>query len=153
MKNKNIKPLVLYTALSILLIGLLSFGQTEPPQGRGATWAKLETENEWSAAQNFNMTELTDGATIAWALASNQVAVVSLGGNRTLLTPTGIKPGGVYILHIFNGGDDQITFEGAYKFPGGTAPTLTVAAGSLDILTCTAENTYWLRCNTTLDVK
>lgn len=115
--------------------------------------AKTDTNQQWTAAQEFTLTELTDAATISWALATNQIAEVSLTANRTLGSPTGIVAGGTYILHVNQGASWTLAYSGAYKFEGGTAPTLTTGAGSLDILTCTASTTYWLNCVMAQDVK
>lgn len=105
--------------------------------------AKLDVAQEFTATQNFNATTLTDGATINWDLSANQVASVTLGGNRTLAAPTNLKDGATYILIIKQDatGSRTLTFNGAYKFPGGTAPTLTTSANAVDIISFVSDGT------------
>lgn len=105
--------------------------------------AKTDVAQEFTATQNFNATTLTDGATINWDLSANQVTSVTLGGNRTLAAPTNLKDGATYILTIKQDatGSRTLTFNSAYKFPGGTAPTLTTSANAVDIITFVSDGT------------
>lgn len=112
-------------------------------QAYDADTAKTDVAQEYTAAQNFNATTLTDGATINWDLSANQVTSVTLGGNRTLAAPTNLKDGATYILTIKQDatGSRTLTFNSAYKFPGGTAPTLTTSANAVDVLTFVSDGT------------
>lgn len=115
-------------------------------QAYDADTAKLDVAQEYTATQNFNATTLTDGASIAWDLAANQVASVTLGGNRTLANPTNLKDGATYLLIVKQDatGSRTLAFGTNYKFPGGTAPTLSTAANSVDVLTFVCDGTYML---------
>lgn len=102
--------------------------------------AVLGWQQEYTAAHNFKATTLTDGATIAWDLSSNQVAAVTLtlGGNRTLQNPTFAKAGGVYVLFVTQGGagSNTLTYGSNYRWPNGNIPpTLTTILNRTDILT------------------
>ena len=101
--------------------------------------AVLGWQQEYTAAHNFKATTLTDAATIAWDLSSNQVAKVILGGNRTLGNPTFAKDGGVYVLFVTQDGTGSRTLSydsSVYKWPtGGLTPVLTTSANRTDILT------------------
>lgn len=108
--------------------------------------AVLGTSQEYTRTHNFNATTLTDGANISWDLSQNQVASVTLGGNRTLSNPTNKVDGAVYILIVRQDGTGgrTLSFSSDYKFAGGTAPTLTTTASKADIMTfvCDGTNMY-----------
>jgi len=105
--------------------------------------AKLNVAQEYTKAQNFDATTLTDAATIAWDLSANQVAKVTLEDNRTLGAPTNKRDGGTYILRVIQDGTGSRTlaYNAVFKFPGGTAPTLSTGAGAIDILTFISDGT------------
>lgn len=89
---------------------------------------------EFSKTQNFNATGLTDAATINWDCESNQVCSVTLAGNRTMAAPTNIVAGAFYSLLIAQDatGSRTLTWNAAFKFTGGVAPTLSLAASAVD---------------------
>lgn len=103
--------------------------------------ALLNLAQVWTQQQNFGITTLTDATNITWDLNSNQVATVTLAGNRNLNNPTNIVPGGTYMLIVVQdgAGSRTLTFSSSYLFPGGLVPTLTLAGGSIDILTFIAD--------------
>ena len=114
--------------------------------------AVLGTAQQYTRTHNFTATALTDGATVAWDLSQNQVAVVTLAGNRAMGNPTNIVAGAVYILIVKQDGPGGRTLSfpfgtsGAgntgYRFAGATsnsgAPTLSTGANKIDILTFVA---------------
>ena len=114
--------------------------------------AVLGTAQQYTRTHNFTATALTDNATIAWDLSQNQVAVVTLAGNRAMGNPTNIVAGAVYILIVKQDatGGRTLSFpfgtSGAgntgYRFAGATsasgAPTLSTGANKIDILTFVA---------------
>lgn len=103
----------------------------------GTDYVAPGTKTTFTAQQNFGTATLTDAATIAWNLDSAQVAKVTLGGNRTLGLPTNMVDGGTYILRVIQDGTGSRTlaYNAAFKWPSGTAPVLSTAAGAIDILT------------------
>ena len=108
--------------------------------------AVLGTAQSFTTAHGFAVTTLTDGANIAWDLAANQVARVTLGGNRTLSNPTNKVEGNVYVLIVKQDGTGgrTLSFSSDYKFAGGTAPTITTTASKADVLTFVCEGTNLL---------
>ncbi len=109
-------------------------GLSELPSGV----AVLSWQQEYTAAHNFKATTLTDAETIAWDLSSNQVAKVTLGGNRTLANPFYAKDGGVYVLFVTqdDAGSRTLTYGSNYRWStGNLTPTLTTTPGRTDILT------------------
>src|SRR6185503_11655474 len=97
----------------------------------------------FSSQVNGPKAGLTDASSIAWNLATAQAASVTLGGNRTLAAPTNMVDGGTYMLRVKQDatGSRTLAYNAVFKFPGGTAPTLSTAANALDILTFTSDGT------------
>lgn len=112
-------------------------------QAYDADTAKTDVAQEYTATQNFNATTLSDGATINWDASANQVASVTLGGNRTMAAPTNLVDGGTYILHVIQDatGSRTITWNAVFKWPGGTAPTLSTGNGDRDIISFVSDGT------------
>ena len=112
-------------------------------QAYDADTAKTDVAQEYTATQNFNATTLTDGATINWDASVNQVCKVTLAGNRTMAAPTNLVDGGTYALRVIQDatGSRTITWNAIFKWPGGTAPTLTTSANAVDVLTFVSDGT------------
>ena len=112
-------------------------------QAGGYAMANLKTAQEFTATQNFNATTLTDASTIAWDASANQVTSVTLGGNRTLGASTNQVDGGVYVISIIQDGTGgrTLSFDGNYKFAGGTAPTVTSTASARDVFVFMSNGT------------
>lgn len=128
-------------------------------ESNGPTYAVAATNR----AQTYNKTQvvssvaLTDAATIATDAEASNVFTVTLGGNRTLGAPTNLGygwSGGTYLWIITQDGTGSRTlaYNSVFKFPGGTAPTLTTAANAVDVLTCVNHGSILL-CNLTKDFK
>jgi hypothetical protein len=97
---------------------------------------------------------LTDGATITPDFDANQNFSVTLGGNRTLANPSNIDAGQTGSIFVVQDGTGSRTLSfGAYwKFPGGTAPTLSTAAGSVDRIDYIVYTTTAIHAVATLNV-
>ena len=97
---------------------------------------------------------LTDGATIDWNLSTQQVAKVTLAGNRTLNAPTNQQAGAFYSLAIIQDGTGSrtLTFNSAYKFTGALAPTLTTTASAKDIIIFKSDGTNLLEVGRSLNI-
>lgn len=93
----------------------------------------LTTDKVWSAAAAV---VLTDAATIAIDMETFINASVTLGGNRTLGNPTNTKPGqsGTIAITQDGTGTRTLAYASNWKFTGGVAPTLSTAAGAVDLL-------------------
>jgi hypothetical protein len=104
--------------------------------------AVLSWQQEYTAAHNFKATTLTDAATISWDLSSNQVAKVTLGGDRTLGNPFYTKDGGVYVLFVVQDatGSRTLTYGSNYRWGYGLPPVLTATPNQMDILTFVSLN-------------
>ena len=98
---------------------------------------------------------LSDGANITPDFGSGNNFVVTLGGNRTLVNPTGVTTGqsGVIIVKQDGTGGRTLGIQSHYHFAGGTAPTFTTTANAVDIIGFVAYGATTIACTTTLDVK
>lgn len=97
---------------------------------------------------------LTDGATIDWNMATEAVAKVTLGGNRTLNAPTNGSTGQfASILVIQDGtGSRTLTWNAVYEFTADTAPTLTTTANYGDLFTFRYNGAKWLEVGRNLNL-
>jgi hypothetical protein len=108
----------------------------------GTRVAVVNTAQEYTAAHNFNATTLTSGNSISWDLSSNQVARLVLSTNGTMADAQNKVDGAVYILVVTQGvGSNTLAWNATYKWPGGTAPTLTTGVGKSDIFTFVSNGT------------
>ena len=100
---------------------------------------------KFNNAGYFPEATLTDGATITWNVGTSPVAKVTLGGNRTLSAPTnGVTGQFISIAVIQDGtGSRTLTWNSAYVFTGGTAPTLTTTVSKADIFVFRYNGTVW----------
>ncbi len=89
---------------------------------------------------------LTDGATISWNALTQQVAKVTLAGNRTLASASsGVTGEFISLLVIQDGtGSRTLTWNAAYEFASDTAPTLTTTADLGDLFVFRYNGSKWL---------
>ena len=103
-------------------------------QADTSTLAALATAQTFTAGQRGEVTTLTDGANISIDLADSNNFTVTLAGNRTLDNPSNIvagQSGSIFIVQDGTG-SRTLAFGSYYDFAGGTAPTLSTAASSVD---------------------
>ena len=103
----------------------------------GTRVAVVNTAQEYTATHNFNATSLTiTSGTIPWDLSQNQVAKLTVTTNSTMNNPTNAVDGATYLLVVTQGtgGSNTLSFGTAYKFPGGTAPSLSTGSSQVDVI-------------------
>jgi hypothetical protein len=100
------------------------------------TLAGLGVVQSFTVAQRGAITALTDGATITADFAAANNFSVTLGGNRTLANPSNQTAGQSGCIWITQDGTGSRTlaYGSQWDFTGGTAPTLSTAAASVDCL-------------------
>jgi len=101
------------------------------------------------------ITALTDAATITPDLNASNNFSVTLAGNRTLANPTNITAGQSGSLFITQDGTGSRTlaYGSHFKFVGGTAPTLSTAAASVDRIDYVVASATKIHAVASLDVK
>ena len=99
-----------------------------------------------SAKLNYSETTLTDQATITWDASTQDVAKVTLAGNRTLGAASNATTGQfISLLVIQDGtGSRTLTWNAAYEFASDTAPTLTTTANLGDVFVFRYNGSKWL---------
>ena len=102
-----------------------------------------------------NITELSDGATITIDMATACNHSVTLCGNRTFAAPSNQVVGQSGSIFITQDGTGSRTasFNSAFKFVGGTAPTLSTAASAVDRIDYIIKSSNVIHCSVSLDVK
>ena len=102
-----------------------------------------------------NITALSDGATITIDMSTACHHSVTLGGNRTFAAPSNQVVGQAGSIFITQDGTGSRTaaFNSAFKFVGGTAPTLTTGAGLTDRIDYIIKSSNVIHCAVSLDVK
>jgi len=130
--------------------------QTITPSSGSLTASMISTGSSFDFPVQiyFGEETLTDGATIDWNLQTQQVAKVTLGGNRTLNAPTNQNAGGFYSLLIVQdgGGSRTLNFNSAYKFTGASAPTLTTTPSAKDLIVFRSDGTNLLEVGRSLNI-
>lgn len=120
-----------------------------------AKYAQLALAQTFTAAQRGGVSALTDGATITanFALANN--FSVTLGGNRTLANPSNQTAGQTGVITITQDGTGSRTlaYGSNWKFPNGTAPTLTTTANAVDVLAYYCESASRITARLITDVR
>lgn len=120
------------TTLGLGTIAVLD--ETTTAQYRANTADKaLSTDQVWASAAYV---ALTDAATIAVDFSAGFNFSVTLGDNRTLGAPSNTKDGqtGAIVITQDGTGSRTLAYHANWKFAGGTDPTLSTAAGAVDIL-------------------
>ena len=153
MADKKITDLDAHTG-ALVNTDLLEFVRDPggTPLSEKGTLANLLTlirsvAGEYTKTQNFNGTTLTSSSnSIAWDAESNQVVSHTATENTTIAAPTNLKDGATYIFtwKQHASAPKTLAFNAVFKFPGGTAPTVTATNNAVDILTfvCDGTNLY-----------
>jgi hypothetical protein len=120
-----------------------------------SSYAALGTAQSFTKAQRGTPIGLTDGATITPDFSLGNNYAVTLAGNRTLANPTNLTAGqsGVITVGQDSSGSRTLAFGSYWKFPGGTAPTLTTTANAVDVLAYYVESGTRITARLVSDVK
>lgn len=94
------------------------------------------TSLDISGAARAAITSLTDATSITVNFNTAQNFAVTLAGNRTLENPSNIVAGQTGSIFVVQDGTGSrtLSYGSAWKFAGGTAPTLSTAASTTDRL-------------------
>lgn len=100
------------------------------------------------------ITVLTDGATITPDFSVRNNFSVTLGGNRTLANPSNPTAGQSGIIYVTQDatGSRTLAYGSYWKFPAGTAPTLTTTGNAVDALVYTVRSATSITVNSVLNI-
>ena len=118
----------------------------QQPALKALTASDIADDLITSAKLNYSEATLTDGSSIDWNAATQDVCKVTLGGNRTLNAPTNPTTGQfISLLAIQDGtGSRTLSFNAIYEFADDTAPTLTTTAAKGDVFVFRYNGSKWL---------
>jgi hypothetical protein len=114
-------------------------------------YAALASAQSFTAAQRGSITALTSAATITPNFSAANNYSLSLATNTTLANPSNLTAGQSGTIVITNGGAYTMAFGSYWKFPGGTAPSLTASA--TDVLAYYVESATRITARLIADVK
>jgi hypothetical protein len=109
------------------------------------TIAGAKTFSGAITAKNYITTvpaNITAATTTTLDFSTGNILKVSLGANITTLSVTNATAG-TYLLEIIQGGTYTVAFPAAWKWSGGTAPTITATSGKTDIITIVYDGTTY----------
>ena len=106
------------------------------------------------AAANLTAANVST-ATVTIDMASSCHHTVDMNGNKTFAAPSNQAVGqsGSIFLTQDGTGSRTASFNSAFKFNGGTAPTLTTAANAIDRIDYIIKSSNVIHCSLSLDVK
>lgn len=102
-----------------------------------------DTVQEYTKQHYFLATTLTAATNVSWDLDDDESTEIVLDQNVTMDNPTNMQAGGRYTLRVIQDsvGSRTITWGTAYKWSGGTAPTLTTGVDSIDVIRFRCDGT------------
>ena len=114
--------------------GLTSSDIGSTVQAYDADTAKTDTAQTFTAGQRGEITTLTSASTVTPDFADSNNFTLTLGTNVTLANPSNLTAGqsGSIFLVQDGTGSRTITFGSYWDFAGGSAPTISTAASSVD---------------------
>jgi len=118
----------------------------QSPSTKALTASDVADDLITSAKLNYSETTLTDDSSITWDASTQDVAKVTLGGNRTLGSASNGTTGQFISLLIIQDGTGSrtLTWNAAYEFASDTAPTLTTTAAKGDLFVFRYNGSKWL---------
>lgn len=124
-------------------------------QAYDAATAKTNVNQSFTKSQRGTPVALTDGTTITADFNAGNYFSVTLGGNRTLANPSNQTAGqsGTIVITQDGTGSRTLAYGSYWKFPGGTAPTLTTTASAVDVLVYYVESSTRITAKLLSDVK
>lgn len=108
-----------------------------------------------TGAKRGTVVALTDAATITPDFSAGNNFSVTLGGNRTLANPSNQTAGqaGIIVVTQDGTGSRTLAYGSNWKFPSGTAPTLTTTASAVDVIAYYVESATRITARWIGDVK
>lgn len=98
---------------------------------------RISASKHITSAGNFDkrVTTIAFAATITPSVDTTDLGIITLTGNTTIAVPSGTPAAGQVLMLRFKQdtiGSRIVVWNAAYRFPGGTAPALSIAASRTD---------------------
>jgi len=117
----------------------------DSPSFSGTVTIPTATVSGAITAKNYVTTvpaATTAAATTSIDFSTGNIFKLSLGTNITTLSISNAVAG-TYLLEIIQGGTYTVAFPAAWKWSGGSAPTITATSGKTDIITIVYDGTTY----------
>lgn len=148
-----------YRKLAVTVVGSSASNPFAASDALGFSFARtgdsdtsiLTQNNLWTKAQQQSVIALTDGTSIAVDFSLGNNFGVTLGGNRTLAFPSNMPSSGrtqsgqVFVTQDGTGSRTLAFASGWHPVGGGSAPSLSTAAGSVDIISYTVVSPTYIK--------
>ena len=112
----------------------------------GNNWTSWKTIPDLDATQTFNganrgqVDALSSSSSITPNFANSNNFSVTLATNTTINNPSNLVAGQSGAITIYYSGNRTVAFGSYWKFPGGTAPTMTSTSGKYDVIVYYVES-------------
>lgn len=129
--------------------GNVGIGTTTPS-------TKLEINNSLAFTSEHNQTSASNAVTVDWTTGNyQQINTLTEDTTITMVAPNNKKAvGQLQLRFVMDGvGGYTVTWPATVKWPGGTAPTLTMFAGTSDIFGFWFDGTNYYNNYTMMDVR
>jgi len=125
--------------------------------GADASGASVSAENTWTAGQRGEITTVASGTTITIDFDASNNFTVDLGHNVTTVAISNAtvgQSGSIFLAQPTSGSTTHTVggWNSAFKFPGGTAPTLSTAINKVDRIDYVIRATNQIHVVATLDM-
>ena len=121
---------------SLTVNGLLATAIGNTVQAFDADTAKTDVAQTFTASQRGEITTLTSASTVTPDFAASNNFTLTLGASLTIANPTNLvvgQSGSIFLIQDGTG-SRAVTWGSFFDWAGGTAPTLSTAASSVDRL-------------------
>lgn len=127
-------------------------------QAYDANTAKTNVVQSYSKAQRGTVSALGNSSgtiTLDMSTANNFSMTLNANSSNTLANPTNLTAGqhGVIVITQDATGSRTLAYGSNWKFPNGTAPTLTTTASAVDVLAYYVESSSRITARLISDVK
>ena len=132
---------------------------TQGNVGVGVLTSSAKAKFEIIGSSAGNITTLTDASTVTPDFRSNNyfslTCTSGVGNTRTVANPTNPVPGQSGIIYITQDstGGRSVTWGTNYKFPGGTAPSLTTTGNANDAVVYSVRTSSDITCQIVNDIR
>ena len=100
----------------------------------------LTTNNTFTLAQRGQVDGLGSSSSITPNFANSNNFSLTLATNTTINNPSNLVAGQSGAITIYYSGNRTVAFGSYWKFPGGTAPTMTSTSGKYDVIVYYVES-------------
>ena len=140
--SANITVVTAGTGISVSGTAVTNTGVTSLNGSTGAltNFAKTNSTQTYTAPQRGGTTALTSSSSITPNFGSRNNFTLTLATNTTINNPSNLTAGQSGVIVLTYSGNRTVAFGSYWKFPGGTAPTMTSTSGKVDVIVYYVES-------------